>query len=60
MAGYGGVVETDPYQPGDKDPVAGVWALTGQHLVGCRHQHRRSEMDSRYTSVAYITKLRPI
>lgn len=33
MAGYGGVVESDPYQPGDKDPVSGVWALTGQHQL---------------------------
>lgn len=33
MAGYGGVVESDPWQPGDKDPVAGVWALTGQHQL---------------------------
>lgn len=33
MAGYGGVVESDPYQPGDKDPLAGVWAFTGQHQL---------------------------
>jgi len=31
MAGYGCVVGSDPWQPGDKDPTPGVWMLTGQH-----------------------------
>jgi len=30
MTGYGGVVAGDPYLPGDKDPVPGVWVLDGQ------------------------------
>ncbi|MBX2925171.1 MAG: sialate O-acetylesterase [Chitinophagaceae bacterium] len=33
MAGYGCVVESDPWQPGDKESVPGVWALTGQHQL---------------------------
>lgn len=33
MAGYGCVVPSDPWQPGDRDPVAGVWALTGQYQL---------------------------
>jgi hypothetical protein len=33
MAGYGCVLPTDPWQPGDKDPVPGVLALTGQHQL---------------------------
>ncbi|MGN6494358.1 MAG: sialate O-acetylesterase [Agriterribacter sp.] len=31
MAGYGCVVETDPWQPGDKNTVPGVWTLSGQY-----------------------------
>lgn len=33
MAGYGGVVATDPYLPGDMDTVPGVYVLDGQSSV---------------------------
>lgn len=51
MAGYGGVVESDPYQPGDKDPVAGVWALTGQHQL---------DADTSISEVKWIPATHPL